>query len=84
MSLGYSESAFRDWLAARKNLSKKATGDVVSRLNRCLRIESTEGHENLSSYLDALMQNPKLESIPESSRNSMNRSAKLFFEFISR
>lgn len=84
MSLSYNEIAFRDWLTTRKNLSKKATGDVVSRLNRCLRIESTEGHANLSSYLDALLQNPKLESIPESSRNSMNRSAKLFFEFISR
>ena len=84
MSFSYNENAFREWLAVRKNLSKKATGDVVSRLNRCLSIESTEGHENLSSYLDALLQNPKLDSIPQSSRTSMNRSAKLFFEFNSR
>ena len=81
MNLVYNENAFREWLIVRKNLSKKASGDVVSRLNRCLRIESIEGHETFSSYLDALLQNPLLDHIPISSRASMNRSVKLFFEF---
>ena len=81
MNLAYNENAFREWLIVRKNLSKKASGDVVSRLNRCLRIESIEGHETFSSYIDALLQNPLLDLIPMSSRASMNRSVKLFFEF---
>jgi hypothetical protein len=81
MNLAYNENAFREWLIVRKNLSKKASGDVVSRLNRCLRIESIEGHETFSSYIDALLQNPLLDLIPISSRASMNRSVKLFFEF---
>lgn len=73
--------AFKDWLVVRKGLSKKASGDVVSRLNRCLRIEPVEGHDLVSCYLDALLQNPLIDEIPESSRNSMYRSAKLFYEF---
>jgi hypothetical protein len=77
----YNENAFREWLLVRKNLSKKASGDVVSRLNRCIRIESLNGHETFSSYLDALLQNPMLDSIPLSSRASMNRSVRLYFEF---
>jgi hypothetical protein len=77
----YNENAFREWLLVRKNLSKKASGDVVSRLNRCMRIESLNGHETFSSYLDALLQNPMLDSIPLSSRASMNRSVRLYFEF---
>ena len=81
MNLAYNENAFREWLIVRKNLSKKTSGDVVSRLNRCLRIESIEGHETFSSYLDALLQNPLLDHIPISSRASMNRSVDLFFEF---
>ena len=81
MNLADNENAFREWLIVRKNLSKKASGDVVSRLNRCLRIESIEGHETFSSYIDALLQNPLLDLIPISSRASMNRSVKLFFEF---
>jgi hypothetical protein len=77
----YNENAFREWLLVRKNLSKKASGDVVSRLNRCMRIESLNDHETFSSYLDALLQNPMLDSIPLSSRASMNRSVRLYFEF---
>ena len=73
--------AFRDWLVVRKGLSKKASGDVVSRLNRCLKIEPVDGHELAAAYLDALLQNPLIDEIPESSRNSMYRSAKLFYEF---
>jgi hypothetical protein len=81
MNFSYNENAFREWLIVRKNLSKKASGDVVSRLNRSLRIESIDGHETFTSYLDALLQNPLLDTIPLSSRASMNRAAKLFFEF---
>lgn len=81
MSLVFNEVAFRDWLINRKNLSKKASGDVISRFNRCLKIEPINDHESVNSYWDSLLQNPRLENIPQSSRASMNRSAKLFYEF---
>jgi hypothetical protein len=81
MTLDYDHVAFKEWLNLRKGLSKKASGDVISRLNRCQRIESIEGFEIASTYLDALLQNPLLDGIPETSRSSMFRSAKLFYEF---
>jgi hypothetical protein len=84
MNFSYNENAFREWLTMQKYLSKKASGDVVSRLNRSLRIESMDGHETFASYLDALLQNPLLDTIPISSRASMTRAAKLFFEFNSK
>jgi hypothetical protein len=73
--------AFRDWLVVRRGLSKKASGDAVSRLNRCIRIQQTNGYELVDDYLDALLQNPLIEEIPLSSRTSMFRSVKLFYEF---
>ena len=73
--------AFREWLRATKSLSAKGCSDVVSRLNRCLRLEPLENYESVARYLDAILQNPRLDNIPESSRNSMFRSVKLYFEF---
>ncbi len=74
--------AFRAWLIGTKNFSSKGSGDVVSRLNRCVKLESLETHDSSDSYLDALLQNPRLDIIPQSSRNSMFRSARLYFDFI--
>lgn len=81
MNSSFNEGAFRDWLMHRKSLSKKASGDVVSRLNRCIKIEPLTGHESADSYWDSLLQNPVLDNIPQSSRTSMNRSARLYYEF---
>ncbi len=74
--------AFKAWLRTTKSLSVKGCSDVVSRLNRCLRLEPLGSYVSAAAYLDAVLQNPHLDSIPESSRNSMFRSAKLYFEFI--
>jgi hypothetical protein len=76
------EVAFKDWLIVRKSLSKKASGDVVSRLKRCVNIEPIDDYIDSVEYFDAILQNPAVESIPASSRNSMNRASRLYFEFV--
>ncbi len=76
-----SEVAFRDWLIVRKSLSKKASGDVVSRFKRCVNIEPLGGHTDPTKYFDAILQNPAVENIPQSSRNSMQRASRLYFDF---
>lgn len=81
MTNRFSEVAFRDWLVVRKSLSKKASGDVVSRLKRCINIEPIDSYTDSTKYFDAILQNPAMENIPESSRNSMNRASRLYFEF---
>jgi hypothetical protein len=81
MTNRFSEVAFRDWLIGRKFLSKKASGDVVSRLKRCINIEPLGNHTDPTKYFDAILQNPAIENIPESSRNSMQRASRLYFEF---
>jgi len=77
----FDEESFRVWLLTEKKLSSKATGDAVSRLKRCTNIESLDGHENSTSYFDAILQYPEVEEIPVSSRASMFRSCRLYFEF---
>ena len=81
MTNRFSEVAFRDWLVVRKSLSKKASGDVVSRLKRCINIEPIDSYTDSTKYFDAILQNPAMKNIPESSRNSMNRASRLYFEF---
>ena len=81
MTNRFSEVAFKDWLMVRKSLSKKASGDVVSRLRRCMSIEPIEDYSDSVKYFQAILQKPQVESIPESSRNSMNRASRLYFEF---
>lgn len=81
MNNRFSEIEFRDWLIGRKSLSNKASGDVVSRLKRCINIEPLGDHVDPTKYFDAILQNPATESIPESSRNSMQRAIRLYFEF---
>lgn len=81
MTMILNESAFREWLQIHKSLSKKASGDVISRFKRCLKLESIGGHETPEAYFDALLQNPYLDDIPASSRVSMNRAIELFYEF---
>jgi hypothetical protein len=83
MTNRFSEAAFRDWLVARKSLSSKASGDVVSRLKRCINIEPLSEHKNVVEYFDAVLQNPAVSNIPQSSVNSMNRASRLYFEFAS-
>lgn len=82
MSDRFSEAAFRDWLVGRKSLSIKGSGDVVSRLKRCIKIEPLDGYNDQRDYFDAILQNPKLESVPESSRKGMSRASLLYFEFV--
>lgn len=81
MTHRFSEVEFKDWLIGRKSLSKKASGDVVSRLKRCINIESLGDYTDATKYFDAILQNPATEDIPESSRNSMHRASRLYFEF---
>lgn len=77
----FDEVSFKAWLLAEKKLSVKASGDVVSRLKRCTNIERLDGHQDSTSYFDAILQYPEVESIPKSSRASMFRSCRLYFEF---
>jgi hypothetical protein len=79
----FDEESFRAWLVSEKNLSLKACGDAVSRLKRCTNIERLDGHQDSTSYFDAILQYPEVESIPKSSRASMFRSCRLYFEFAS-
>ena len=81
MTNRFNEIAFKDWLMVRKSLSKKASGDVVSRLKRCINIEPIDDYSNSEKYFDAILQNPEVENIPESSRNTMNRATRLYFEY---
>ena len=81
MTNRFSEVAFRDWLMGRKSLSKKASGDVVSRLKRCINIEPLDNYTDWTKYFDAILQNPTIEDIPDSSRNSMQRASRLYFEY---
>jgi hypothetical protein len=77
----FDEESFRAWLLMEKKLSLKATGDAVSRLKRCTNIERLDGHDDSTSYFDAILQYPEVENIPKSSRASMFRSCRLYFEF---
>ena len=83
MNYNFDDGTFRDWLISKKSLSKKASGDVVSRLKRCIDIEPLDGYVDPVKYFDAILQYPAVENIPESSRASMYRSVRLYFEFIS-
>lgn len=78
----FDENAFKSWLKNKKFFSQKASGDVVSRFKRCINIESFDGFKNSSSYFDAILKNPVVDTIPKSSRASMLRSCRLYFEFI--
>jgi hypothetical protein len=73
--------SFKNWLMVRKLLTKKASGDVVSRLKRCIKIQPLEGYDDPIEYFNAILQNPAVENIPVSSRNSMSRASRLYFEF---
>jgi len=77
-----SEATFRKWLIEKKNLSPKASGDVISRLKRCINIEPMGDFSDAPQYFQAILQNPTIEEIPLSSLNSMKRASRLYFEFI--
>lgn len=81
MKKEYSENSFKEWLMLHKSLSKKASGDVVSRLKRCMNIESLDHYKSTSEYYEAILRNPIIDKIPISSRKSMSRAIRLYFEF---
>lgn len=82
MSNLFDEGSFRTWLMTRKSLTNKASGDAVSRLKRCINIESLAGYTDSTKYFDAILQYPEVENVPKSSRASMYRACRLYFEFL--
>ena len=81
MTTEFNERQFESWLLTNKTISKKGARDVISRLKRSLKLVSSVGHEDLSSYEAALKATLATTSIPQSSQASMLRSARLFFTY---
>lgn len=79
MTLEFNEKHFQSWLLTNQKISNKGARDVVSRLKRSLRIVSSLGHENISSYEMALKAQFENSDIPISSQASMLRSVRLFY-----
>ena len=84
MTNKFSEKDFRDWLINDKLFSKKASGDVVSRLKRCINIEPLAEYKDPTKYFDSILQYPVLESIPKSSQASMYRAVRMYFEYVAK
>ena len=84
MTNKFSEEDFRDWLVNDKLFSKKASGDVVSRLKRCINIEPLTEYIDPTKYFDSILQYPELESIPKSSQASMYRAVRMYFEYFAK
>ena len=81
MSYEFNEKHFESWLVGNKQLSKKAAGDVISRLKRTQKLVATEGYSDLASYSVELNKLLEASTIPESSQKSMMRAVKLYFQF---
>ena len=81
MSYEFNEKHFESWLVGNKELSKKAAGDVISRLKRSQKLVDTKGYSDFNSYSAELNKFLDDSTIPESSQKSMLRAAKLYFQF---
>jgi len=77
MSLS-SLSEFRLWLAAQNRWSTKAQNDLVSRLKRADKINSTDAATSSSEYLKALEHSAGWADIPRASRTGMSAAARLY------
>ena len=81
MTFKIDEVGFENWLIQQKQLGKKSAGDVVSRLKRSIKIVPYDKELSHAAYERDLINVMESLSVPLSSRASMLRSVRLYFEF---
>ena len=80
--MSFNEYEFRLWLESSSTLSKKAIADVVSRLRRADSFVQIDGKLEYSKYMELLSRQSDFQSIPESSKSSVARAVKVFYQFL--
>jgi hypothetical protein len=72
---------FRAWLKQNTNLSQKAIGDVVSRINRINKIIPLHANGAADDFLFNLGKNIEFLSLRQTVKSQLKRAYKLYYQF---
>lgn len=75
---------FRKWLVSKANLSDDSSSDVISRLNRALKLSNLDEDDSPKLIEQKVMTNPQFKKLSQFVRPQILRSIKLYHEFKSR